>query len=113
MKRWALGHEVFEGLTGMDIPSPIKHSSAMQSYCDAEDRALDMFADIYGLSKPTPQIIKIADKRLMVTEALRFMNSSNYDWESIAEPYHLSIIGKPLDMKEAEIAFLTRWYEIF
>lgn len=44
MKRWAMGHEVFEALTGMDIPSPIKHSPAMQSYCEAEDRALEIFA---------------------------------------------------------------------
>lgn len=113
MKRWAMGHEVFEALTGMDIPSPIKHSPAMQSYCEAEDRALEIFADVYGLSKPTPEAIKIADKRLMVTEALRFMNSENYDWESIAKPYKLSIIGRPMDMKEAEIAYLTRWYDLF
>lgn len=113
LKRWAIGHEVFEGLTGMDVPSPIKHSPAMQSYREAEDRALDMFADIYGLSKPTPQAIKIADKRMMVTEALCFMNSENYDWLQIAQPYELSVIGRPLDMKEAEVAFLARWNELF
>lgn len=113
LKRWALGHELFEGLTGMDVPSPIKHSPAMQSYCEAEDRALDMFADVYGLSKPTPEAIKQADKRMMVTEALRFMNSDNYDWKAIADPYRLSIIGRPMDMKEAELSFLTRWYELF
>lgn len=97
----------------MDVPSPIKHSPAMESYRLAEDRCLDLFADIYNLSKPTPKEIKIADKRLMVTEALRFMNSTNYNWLEIAQPYKLSIIGKPLSMKEAEIAFLTRWYELF
>ncbi len=113
LKKWALGHEIFEGLTGMDVPSPIKHSPAMESYRIAEDNCLEMFADIYGLSKPTPQEIKIADKRMMVTEALRFMNSSNFDWTQIAEPYKLSVIGKPLSMEEAEIAFLTRWYELF
>ena len=113
LKKWALGHEVFEGLTGMDVPSPIKHSPVMDSYRLAEDKCLDLFADIYGLSKPTPQEIKIADKRLMVTEALRFMNSTNFDWTQYAEPYKISIIGKPLGIKEAEIAFITRWYELF
>ena len=54
LKKWALGHEVFEGLTGMDVPSPIKHSPVMDSYRLAEDKCLDLFADIYGLSKPTP-----------------------------------------------------------
>ncbi len=113
LKKWALAHEVFEGLTGMDIPSPIKHSPAMLDYREAEDKALEQFADIYGLSKPMPQKIKIADKRLMVTEALRFMNTSNYNWKDIAEPYSLSVIGKPLSMKKAEKAFLLKWYELF
>lgn len=112
LKKWAMGHEVFEGLTGMDVPSPIKHSPAMESYRLAEDRCLDLFSDIYNLSKPTPKEIKIADDRLKVTEALRFMSNNHY-WLEMAQPFKLSIIGKPLDMKEAEIAFLTRWYELF
>jgi hypothetical protein len=41
------------------------------------------------------------------------LSSVNYDWTQIAKPYKLSIIGKPLSMKEAEIAFITRWYELF
>ena len=97
----------------MDVPSPIKHSPAMNEYRNAENKALEMFAEIYSLSKPMPDEIKVADKKLMVTEALRFMNSVNYDWTQIAKPYNLSIIGKPLSMKEAEIAFITRWYELF
>lgn len=113
LQRWALGHEVFEGLTGMDVPSPIKHSPEMESYRIAEDRALDMFANIYGLSRPMPQEVKVADKRMMVTEALRFMNTQNLNWLQYGEPYKLSIVGKPMGMKEAEIAFLTRWCELF
>ncbi len=85
----------------------------MEDYREAEDKALEQFADIYNLSKPMPQKIKIADKRLMVTEALRFMNTSNYNWKDIAEPYSLSVIGKPLSMKKAEKAFLLKWYELF
>jgi hypothetical protein len=85
----------------------------MSEYRNAENKALEMFSEIYSLSKPMPDEIKVADKKLMVTEALRFMNSVNYDWTQIAKPYNLSIIGKPLSMKEAEIAFITRWYELF
>lgn len=113
LKKWAMLHEIFEGLTGMDVPTPIKHSSEMESYRVAEDKALLQAARIFGLIPPTPKEIKIIDKRLMVTEALRFMNTTNYNWLEIAEPLPLSIIGKPMDMKEAEIAFLTRWYELF
>jgi len=113
LKKWAMLHEVFEGLTGMDVPTPIKHSKEMDSYRFAEDKALEQAAKVFGLTPPMPEEIKIIDKRLMVTEALRFMNTANYDWIQIAEPLALSIIGKPMNMKEAEVAFLTRWYELF
>ena len=112
LKKWAMVHEVFEGLTGMDIPTPIKHSPAMEDYRKAEDKALDQVAKIYNLTPPMPKEVKVMDKRLMVTEALRFMNTVNYDWVSLAEPLPISVIGRPLSMKEAEIAFLTRWYEL-
>ena len=113
LKKWAMLHEIFEGLTGMDIPSPIKHSKEMENYRIAEDKAIEQAALLFGLEPPMPKKIKQMDKRLMVTEALRFMNTSNYNWTQIAKPLPLSIIGKPMDMKEAEIAFLTRWYELF
>ena len=113
LKKWAMIHEVFEGLTGMDVPTPIKHSPQMESYRVAEDRALEQAAETFNLEPPMPQKVKMMDKRLMVTEALRFMNTTNYNWTSIAKPLPLSVIGRPMEMKEAEIAFLTRWYELF
>ena len=113
LKKWAMLHEVFEGLTGMDVPTPIKHSPEMESYRIAEDKAIEQAANIFSLTPPMPEKIKLMDKRLMVTEALRFMNTANYNWTQIAKPLPLSIIGRPLDIKEAEIAFLTRWYELF
>jgi len=113
LKKWSMIHEVFEGLTGMDIPTPIKHSPEMGSYRIAEDKAINQAAKIFNLTPPMPKEIKVMDKRLMVTEALRFMNTVKYDWTKIAKPLPLSIIGKPMSMKEAEVAFLTRWYELF
>jgi len=32
LQRWAIGHEVYEALTGMDVPSPVKHSPAYAPY---------------------------------------------------------------------------------
>ena len=113
LKRWAMVHEIFEGLTGMDIPSPIKHSEHMVHYREAEDRCLLQAADIFGLSKPMPEEVKIADKRMMVTEALRFMSSENYDWTQLAKPYHIGVIGTTMSPKEAEIAFLAKWEFLF
>jgi hypothetical protein len=42
-----------------------------------------------------------------------FMNFINYNWRQIAEPYPLKIIGKPMNMEEARITFLQRFYELF
>jgi len=110
LKRWALAHEVFEGLTGMDIPSPIKRQPYMKEWREAEEKALERFAREHNLPYPVPYQIKEADKR-----ALRFMNSTNYDWEKQVgyKPYPLSVIGRPMSVKESEIEFLIRWYELF
>ena len=113
LKRWAMAHEIFEGLTGMDVPSPIKHSPHMTDYVAAEEKCLQQAAKIYGLSTPFPQEIKIADKRMMVTEALRFMSSENYDWRQIAEPFKISVIKAPLSSEKAQEAFLEKWLELF
>lgn len=112
LKRWSLIHEWFEGLTGMDIPSPIKHSSVMVEYREAEIRCLHQAAEIFGLTPPMPEAVKVADKRLMVTEALQMMNSENFSWSSIATPYpELKI--EPMDMDDAEEAFIEKWNELF
>jgi len=113
LKKWAILHEVFEGLTGMDIPSPIKHSTQMKAYKIAEEKALIQASKIFNLTSPMPEEIKIMDKRLMVTEALRFMNTTNYNWLEIAEPLPLYVIDKPLSMEKAEISFLSKWNELF
>lgn len=113
LKRWAMIHEVFESLTGMDIPTPIKYREGMIDYREAESRCLDQAAELFGLTPPMPDIIKVTDKRLLVTEALRFMNAVNYDWKQIAEPYSLSVIGKPMDIEASRVAYLTRWYALF
>lgn len=113
LKKWAMMHEVFEGLTGMDVPSPIKNSPEMRAYKIAEIKALKQASKIFNLSENTPIEIKEIDNRLMATEALRFMNTSNYDWCENIEPLPASIIGEPMSMKEAEVAFLAKWNELF
>jgi hypothetical protein len=116
LAKWALIHEIFEAYLG-DIASPLKRCPELKYYRDAEDAFLALAAKYYGLEPPMPKAIKIADKKLLVTEALRFMNTKNYDWRQFLpegeEPYSLAIIGKPMNMEEAEQAFLQKWYELF
>lgn len=113
MQRWALGHEIYEALTGMDVPSPIKHSSAYEPYLKAENEALDLFARIYGLTPPMPNDIKVADRGIMVMEAEALMPyNSEVDWRGIAEPRGtLYRLGASDD--EIKRDFLIKWQELF
>lgn len=113
LQRWAIGHEVYEALTGMDVPSPIKHSPAYAPYKNAEERALEMFADIYGLTPPVPAEIKKADKDLMVMEAEALMPwNPDVDWRRYGSPRGLLY---RLGSAEAEIRndFLLKWQDLF
>ncbi len=58
LQKWAIGHEIYEALTGMDVPSPIKHSPAYAPYKEAEEKALLMFANLYDLTKPVTEALK-------------------------------------------------------
>lgn len=109
---WALCHEAYEACGLGDIPTPIK--KLLPQVKEAENRALEMFAKVYGLTPPTPEEIKVADKGLMVMEAKILMpHNPSFSWE---ETY-----GKPvgrlykLGATEAEIKrdFLIKWQELF
>lgn len=110
---WLLIHETYEALTGMDIPSPIKHSPANKDYVIAEDKCLEMIAVKYGLTPPTPEIVKILDKRVMVMEAEALMPYvEEINWrEMYGKPYgQLYKLGA----SEAEIKndFIKTWQEL-
>lgn len=112
MQRWAIAHEVFEGLGIGDIPKPIKQR--LPEIEEAEERALKLFASIYGLPWPMPKEIKEADRGLLVMEALNLLPySSEYDW--IQE--HGRPLGRlyKLGASENEIKedFLKKWQELF
>ena len=113
MQKWAIGHEVYEGLTGMDVPSPIKHSPAYLPYKEAEERALEQFAAVYGLMPPMPLAIKKADKALMVMEAEALMPyNPTMNWRKIAQPQGvLYKLGASHD--EIKRDFITAWQALF
>ena len=94
----------------------------MEEYRRAEDKALEQIAKLYGLQPPMPTEIKVADKRLMVTEALVLMNergkNSDY-WSELAQPYGMETIklieeeARNNDMRNVELRFLRKWNELF
>lgn len=112
-QRWAIGHEAYEGLTGMDVPSPIKHSPAYLPYKEAEDRALVQFARLYDLTPPMPFEIKKADKALMVMEAEALMPfNPEVNWRAISEPRGL-LYKLGASQEEIKRDFINKWQELF
>ena len=113
MQKWAIGHEIYEALTGMDVPSPIKHSPAYRPYLEAEDKALLMFAEIYGLNPPMPKSIKVADKEIMVMEAEALMPyNPEVNWRDISQPKG-TLYKLGASEEEIKKDFLLKWQELF
>lgn len=121
LQKWALFHEIFEAYTH-DLATPFK--KCLPEYKIAENKALAQFAKNQGLIEEMPKEIHIADKRMMITEALKYMPDKEY-WLNLGheigmkefgfplEPYDLEILKDiPLDKKEAELSFAKTWIDI-
>lgn len=113
---WLLLHESYEALTGMDIPSPIKHSAAMKMYRDAEDKCLELVGHKYGLIdySEAKKIITPLDKGAMIMEAEAIMpHNEKINWRDI---YKLPPYGKlyKLGASEKEIRedLIAKWYAL-
>lgn len=110
---WSISHEIYEAISGIDLASPLKKLPAYAPYKEAEDRALEQFARLYGLTPPMPGEIKKTDKGLMVMEAEALMPySPEMDWRQHGIPE-----GRlyKLGAGEHEIRndFLRMWQELF
>jgi len=113
LQQWAIGHEIFEALTGMDVPTPFKKK--LPEYKVAENKALVMFANLYGLKPPTPEIVKKVDKGLMVFEAFALMKQNpNYDWVTrYGEPVDAKLYRLGASENEIRNDFLVTWQNLF
>lgn len=118
LAQWAMFHEIFEAYTH-DLATPFK--KALPEYKIAENKALSTFAETLGLAKEMPYEVHLADKRMMITEALKYMPNKEY-WLQLGhdmgikefgfplEPYDLSILrDRPFDKNEAELFFAKKW----
>lgn len=110
----AISHEIYEAMGLGDIPTPVK--KMLPQVKNAENQALEMFAKLYELdhNKFHTEIIKRADKGLMVMEASALMpKNPSYNWE---EQYG-SPVGKLYKLGATEIEvkkdFLLKWQELF
>lgn len=67
---WGLLHDAAEAYLG-DIPSPFKASDEMALFRAAEYRLEEVIADTYGLVWPMPDVVKEADRWVLVERELR------------------------------------------
>lgn len=110
LSKMALIHEVFEGMTGLDIPSPYKH--LFKEYVEGEKRALSQICRKYDVPYPFPEEFKKVDTAMMVTEAITLIEDSSY-WREISDPLEIELSDREVSMEIIEQKFLCRWEELF
>lgn len=107
---WGLLHDGSEAYLS-DVSTPLKHSSEMARYRTAERHVQAAVAEHFKLSPKEPESVKLADKRLLVTEKRDLMAPSP-DWEAFAEIEPLPGKIFPWSHQRAKAEFLERFYEL-
>ena len=106
---WGLLHDASESFL-VDIPSPLKKLPEFQAYRDAEARLMGVICDVFGLSKDEPDSVKIADKRMLATEARDLTLTEGRGWVTDVEPYDFHI--KPWTPEYTRAKFVSRLHEL-
>jgi len=120
---WALMHDAAEAYLG-DIPAPFKlyfrierWDSIVKDFAEktvsfeaVENMLLEKIADLYGLQMPIPKSVKIADRRMAMTEKRDLLKKGNREWNFQAEPYKFKI--RPWTPQTSEIMFMKKFKEL-
>ena len=95
-KQWLI-HEAFESYSGVDLPSPLK--AELPLYKEAENRALKIIAETFGVTPVESEEIKTLDRSIMVAEALTIMPNSNY-WINFAKENNIETLSSAYVLRE-------------
>lgn len=93
-----------------DLNSPLKHSPEMSRYRTAEKHVQAAIQQHFGLPKE-PASVKLADKRLLVTEKRDLLHPSP-DWPAFAGIEPLPQTIRPMSPENAEFEFLYRFQQL-
>ncbi len=95
-----------------DMNSPLKHSPEMSKYRTAEKRVQAVIMKRFGLPSKEPASVKLADRRLLVTEKRDLLSANGPVWENFRgfDPFPMTIV--PMEPKYAEARFLDRFEEL-
>ncbi len=95
-KQWLI-HEAFESYSGVDLPSPLK--AELPLYKEAENKALNVIAEAFGVNPVESDDIKTLDRSIMVAEALTIMPNSNY-WINFAKENNIENLSSAYVLRE-------------
>lgn len=113
-KQWLI-HEAFESYSGVDLPSPLK--AMLPDYKEAENRALKIIAEAFGVNPAESDEIKKLDRSIMIAEALVLMPNQAY-WNQFAkensiEPLSEKYVLEYLDEARLRTLLESIWSETF
>lgn len=121
LARWAMIHEIYETYTG-DLATPYK--KCLPEYKIQENKALAAYAKKVGLPETMPYEVHLADKRMMITEGIKYMSNPDV-WRKRGvemgmaefgfplEEYDSTILKNvPLSKNDAAKLFAEKWIEL-
>jgi len=106
---WGLLHDSTEAYLA-DVPSPLKKCPEFIFYREAEKRLMAVICGVFKLETVEPPSVKLADQRILATEARDLTMTEGRGWATMAEPYDFHI--KPWSPEYAKARFSARLHEL-
>lgn len=94
-------HELYEAVTGIDMITPYKYSTSTNEYRLAEQRAEEVFKNIFGMEQFMPAEIKLIDNRMCATEGIHLMDHNPHvRWDAKCEPYSFQVFKPAIALSQ-------------
>lgn len=106
---WGLMHDTSEAYL-TDVPSPMKRMPEFEFYRQAEKRLMDIICGVFGLECDEPPSVKLADKRMLATEARDLTMQEGRGWALMEQPYDFHV--KPWTPEYSRVKFVSRLHEL-
>ncbi len=106
---YGLLHDATEAYL-VDIPSPLKKSPTFAPYRETEKRLMETICKAFGLESDEPPSVKLADRRMLATEARDLTMTEGRGWATEAAPFDFHI--QPWTPEYARAKFISRLHEL-